>query len=57
MQPTKKTFQNEEGRWIERRRKTEILVCLSCGGKYIETRKNQKTCIRCIYAPSIMNKR
>ena len=53
MQPTRKTFQNTEGRWIERRKKTEILTCESCGGKYIETRKNQKTCIRCIYSAPV----
>jgi len=49
MQPTKKTFQNEEGRWIERRKKSEIFLCPACGTKYLKTRKNQSTCIPCIY--------
>ncbi|PIQ68291.1 MAG: hypothetical protein COV91_04960 [Candidatus Taylorbacteria bacterium CG11_big_fil_rev_8_21_14_0_20_46_11] len=48
MQPTKKTFQSITGQWIEKRTKTEILLCL-CGNKYIKTRKDQKVCIRCIY--------
>ena len=47
--PTKKTFQNNLGKWIEKRTLTEILVCSSCSGKYIKSRKDQATCIRCIY--------
>ena len=50
MTPTRKTFQNSVGKWIEKRTKTEILVCSSCSEKYIKSRKNQETCIRCIYS-------
>ena len=48
MQPTKKTFQNNLGKWVEKRTKTEILSCV-CGSKYIKSRKDQTVCIRCIY--------
>ncbi len=43
----RKTFQIG-GKWIEKTTKTEILVCFSCSGKYIKTRKAQDVCIRCI---------
>ncbi|MDO8594437.1 MAG: hypothetical protein Q7R93_02900 [bacterium] len=48
MQPTKKTFQNNVGKWIEKKTLTEILLCV-CGNKYIKSRKEQIVCIRCIY--------
>ena len=46
--PSRKTFQNSLGKWIEKKTRTEILLC-SCGVKYIKTRKDQTVCIRCIY--------
>ncbi len=49
MTPTKRTFQNKAGKWVERSIKTEILLCSSCGTKYIKTRTDQVVCIRCIY--------
>ncbi len=48
MTPSKKTFQNPVGKWIEKKTRTEILLCV-CGGKYIKTRKEQTVCVRCIY--------
>ncbi|HCB35175.1 MAG: hypothetical protein A2W52_04410 [Candidatus Taylorbacteria bacterium RIFCSPHIGHO2_02_49_25] len=47
--PSRKTFQNNLGKWVEKKTRTEILVCSSCGVKYIKTRKDQAVCIRCIY--------
>ncbi|MFM2357942.1 MAG: hypothetical protein RJA61_679 [Candidatus Parcubacteria bacterium] len=44
---TPKKHQNQPGKWVERPRRMEILVC-ACGNKYIKTRDRQKTCIRCI---------
>ena len=41
----RKTFQ-EAGKWIEKPTKTFILMC-ACGVKYIKTRKDQTTCIKC----------
>ncbi|MFO0719046.1 MAG: hypothetical protein U0522_03400 [Candidatus Paceibacterota bacterium] len=43
---SKKTFQSA-GKWIEKPRVSEILVC-ACGNKYIKTRKNQTVCVRCM---------
>ncbi len=48
MTPSKKTFQNPVGKWVEKRTRTEILLCV-CGNKYIKTRKEQTVCVRCIY--------
>jgi len=48
MTPSRKTFQNTVGKWIEKKTRTEILLCV-CGAKYIKTRKEQSVCIRCIY--------
>ena len=48
MAPSKKTFQNTVGKWVEKKTRTEILLCI-CGGKYIKSRKDQTVCIRCIY--------
>lgn len=41
-----KTFQ-KFGKWVERPLRTEILVC-KCGYKYIKTRRDQTTCIKCM---------
>lgn len=41
-----KTFQ-QDGRWIERPKKTPIFVC-ECGNRYLKTRKNQNMCLRCV---------
>jgi hypothetical protein len=45
---SRKTFQSH-GKWIEKATRTEILVCSSCGSKYIKTRPDQVSCIKCIY--------
>jgi hypothetical protein len=47
---SKKHFQ-KDGRWVSRPKPTEILICV-CGNKYIKTRKNQNTCVRCILKES-----
>jgi hypothetical protein len=41
-----KTFQ-KDGKWVEKPRRTEILVC-ECGNKYIKTRPQQIKCVRCL---------
>jgi hypothetical protein len=41
-----KTFQ-KFGKWVEKPLRTEISVCV-CGYKYVKTRKNQTTCIKCM---------
>lgn len=41
-----KQFQ-QDGRWIVKPRKTEILTC-SCGNRYLKTRPGQTMCLRCI---------
>lgn len=41
-----KTFQ-KDGKWIERTRRSEILVC-SCGTRYLKTRRNQSKCLFCM---------
>ncbi len=46
-QHVSKTF-NQSGRWVQKPRRSEILVC-ACGNKYIKTRANQTECMRCIY--------
>lgn len=43
---SKKHFQ-KDGKWVVKSKPTEILIC-ACGNKYIKTRKNQTTCVRCI---------
>ncbi len=52
---SKKNFQ-KNGKWITKPFQTNVIKCL-CGNKYIATRKNQVSCVRCIYsektAPSI----
>lgn len=49
MQPMRKgpakTFQRN-GRWIVNPKKTEVFVC-TCGAKFIVTRAEQTTCIKC----------
>ncbi len=47
MKPVKpRTFQSK-GKWVEKPRISEVLVCV-CNNKYIKTRKNQVTCIKCM---------
>jgi len=46
----KKTFPGS-GIWIEKPRRSEVLVCGACKGKYIKTRTGQATCIRCMPRP------
>ncbi len=43
---SKKTFQSA-GKWIEKPRLSEILICV-CTNKYIKTRKDQTVCVRCM---------
>jgi hypothetical protein len=45
---SKKHFQ-KDGKWIVKPSATVVLVC-ACGNKYISTRPNQTTCIKCIVA-------
>ena len=35
------------GKWVEKITHSEILIC-ACGNKYLKTRANQITCVRCI---------
>ncbi len=35
------------GKWVERPRRTETLVC-ACGNRYIKTRPKQKECLQCM---------
>ena len=48
MTPSRKTFKNARGKWIEKRTETVIVLC-PCGNKYIQTMKDQTVCIRCTY--------
>ena len=41
------TFQ-VAGKWVAKPQKTAVLVCSSCGGKYIKTRDGQKVCLKCL---------
>ncbi|HVS79616.1 MAG TPA: hypothetical protein VHF05_01425 [Candidatus Paceibacterota bacterium] len=41
-----KTFQ-KNGKWVEHPGATRILEC-ACGTKYIKTRPNQESCIKCM---------
>jgi len=43
---TPRTFQSK-GKWVEKPRISEVLVC-ACSNKYIKTRKGQETCIKCM---------
>ncbi len=36
----------KNGKWIEKPHTTQVLTC-ACGGKYIKTRPEQKSCLRC----------
>jgi len=36
------------GKWIEKPRRSTILVCPICKDKYIKTRPQQNMCVRCI---------
>ena len=42
----RKTFQ-QDGHWIEKPKKTAILIC-DCGNRYLKTRRNQLKCLRCL---------
>jgi len=42
----KRTFQ-QAGKWVERPRKSEVLLCV-CGNKYLKTREKQIVCVRCL---------
>ncbi|MES2088194.1 MAG: hypothetical protein V4467_04370 [Patescibacteria group bacterium] len=44
---TKRRNFQQPGKWVDRPRKSIILLCL-CGNKYIKTRDKQIVCIRCI---------
>jgi len=44
--PSIKTFQ-KDGKWVENPEETKVLVC-ACGYKYIKTRDNQTSCIKCM---------
>lgn len=37
------------GKWVERPRRTETLVC-ACGNRYIKTRLRQTECLSCTIA-------
>jgi hypothetical protein len=43
----KKTFPGS-GIWVEKPRRSEVLVCPTCKGKYIKTRPKQEMCVRCM---------
>jgi hypothetical protein len=45
--PAKKTH-SQRGKWVFKPTKSTIVIC-TCGNKYIVTRKEQTTCIDCIY--------
>lgn len=48
LQGPHKTFQ-QDGHWIEKPNKTQILICV-CGNRYLKTRPKQEKCLRCISA-------
>ncbi len=37
----------KKGVWVEKPRRMPILDC-KCGNKYIQTRKNQDMCLKCL---------
>ncbi len=37
------------GKWIEKPRRSTVLVCSLCKGKYIKTRAQQNKCVRCMF--------
>ncbi len=41
-----RTFQ-KDGKWVEKPYRTEVFICL-CGNKYIKTREDQTSCIKCM---------
>ena len=43
---SRKTFQ-KEGKWIVNPHRTQVVICV-CGSKYIKTRENQISCIKCL---------
>ena len=47
MKPIQPQTIQRTGKWVEKPRISEILVC-SCNNKYIKTRKDQITCIKCM---------
>ena len=40
----------KNGKWIDNPNTVKVLICSSCGDKYIKTRNRQKVCIRCLVA-------
>ena len=47
----KKSFPGS-GAWAEKPRRSEVLVCPTCKGKYIKTRPRQVMCVRCMVQAS-----
>lgn len=47
MKPIKPQTIQRTGKWVEKPRISEILIC-PCNNKYIKTRKDQITCIKCM---------
>jgi len=47
IQPISTRTLQKDGKWVERTRQTEILVCI-CGNKYIKTREKQTVCLLCL---------
>jgi hypothetical protein len=42
---------NNHGMWTPKVTKSQILVCSSCSIKYIKTRPQQITCVKCALVP------
>ena len=45
--PVPKIAKKSEWVYVEKKTRSEILTCTSCGAKYIKTRKGQVVCIKC----------
>ena len=37
----------KDGKWIDNPNEVVVIVC-ECGNKYIKTREEQETCLRCL---------
>ncbi len=46
-----KVQHNTHGMWVPKVTKSQILVCSSCKVKYIKTRPQQITCVKCMLTP------
>lgn len=46
-----KVQHNTHGMWVPKVTKSQILVCTSCKVKYIKTRPQQITCVKCMLTP------